>query len=249
MFLNFTFVYCTLTNWVKLLQADIITFRFKTIIRLIYFEWITAKSGLELDRMQWHSYVNVNQWNVSSSQGRETKGAGSVARDTSAVTDQSEMSYREVCEQSRGWWEGRGHLQAPSDEPDLVPATGNARVLVHGHHEGIGAEVVRHAHNLPQQADLVAHRLLRGRSKERPVSQSESTTSVYLFFDLYLDRLKPSLNYFLVLKGIEYGLLFKFNLFRWVCRDQQEVEALTWRWLWLAPCRGCGCRGQTAEGG
>lgn len=110
--------------------------------------------------------------------GKRDKRAGSVSRDTPVATDQSEMSYWEVCEQSRGWWEGRGHLHAPSDEPDLVPATGNARVLVRGHHVVIGAEVVRHAHNLPQQADLAAHRLLRGRPKERPVSQSESTTSV-----------------------------------------------------------------------
>lgn len=35
-----------------------------------------SKSGLELDTMQWYSYVNMNQWNVSSSEGRETKGWG-----------------------------------------------------------------------------------------------------------------------------------------------------------------------------
>lgn len=68
-------------------------------------------------------------------------------------------------------------LQIPSDEPDLIPAAGNTRVLVHGDHKAAGADVIGHAHNFPQQADLTAHRLLCGRPKERPVSQSESTTS------------------------------------------------------------------------
>lgn len=212
--------------------------------------------------------------------GKRDKRAGSVSRDTPVATDQSEMSYWEVCEQSRGWWEGRGHLQAPSDEPDLVPATGNARVLVRGHHEGIGAEVVRHAQDLPQQADLAAHRLLRGRPIERPVGQSESTASVSqllaakpcviltcINFNLYLFIFWPLFRQGLIKKKkkihIEllpgskrnyYKRAFKqwikvileFNLFRWVCRDQQWVEAVTWRWFSLALCRGCGCQGQTA---
>lgn len=156
--------------------------------------------------------------------GKRDKRAGSVSRDTPVATDQSEMSYWEVCEQSRGWWEGRGHLHAPSDEPDLVPATGNARVLVRGHHVVIGAEVVRHAHNLPQQADLAAHRLLRGRPKERPVSQRArhqfhsclllNPAYLVIFWPLLrqvntlietqglIFFFKSTLNYFLVLKGI-----------------------------------------------
>lgn len=67
-------------------------------------------------------------------------------------------------------------LQIPSDEPDLIPAAGNTRVFVHGDHKAVGAEVVGHAQNLPQQADLMAHCLLCGRPKERPAGQSESTT-------------------------------------------------------------------------
>lgn len=60
------------------------------------------------------------------------------------------------------------HLEAPSDEPDLVPTPRNAGVLVDGQHKGVGAEVVAGAHNLPQQANLATHRLLRGGAEERP---------------------------------------------------------------------------------
>lgn len=69
------------------------------------------------------------------------------------------------------------YLQAASDEPDLVPAADHARVLVHGDHVGIRAELASHAHNLPQQPDLVTDRLLRGRPEEGPDNQSESSTS------------------------------------------------------------------------
>lgn len=69
------------------------------------------------------------------------------------------------------------HLQVTSDEPDLVPAVGNAGVLVHGDHVVVSAEVVGDAHYLPQLADLTTHRLLCGRPKEWPVKQSESITS------------------------------------------------------------------------
>lgn len=69
------------------------------------------------------------------------------------------------------------HLQVASDEPDLVPAARNAGVLVHGHHVAVSAEFVDHAQNLPQEVDLTAHGLLRGRPKEGPDSQSESATS------------------------------------------------------------------------
>lgn len=70
-----------------------------------------------------------------------------------------------------------GYLQVASDEPDLVPAVDDAGVLEHGDHVGVRAELTGHAHNLPQQADLVADRLLRGRPKEGPDNQSESSTS------------------------------------------------------------------------
>lgn len=70
-----------------------------------------------------------------------------------------------------------GFLQVASDEPNLIPAANNARVLVHGHHVGVGAELTGHAQNLPQQADLVTDRLLCGCPKEGPDSQSESSTS------------------------------------------------------------------------
>ena len=68
-------------------------------------------------------------------------------------------------------------LQVTSDEPDLVPAAGNAGVLVHGNHVVVSAEVVGDANYLPQLADLTTHRLLCGRPKEWPVKQSESITS------------------------------------------------------------------------
>lgn len=68
-------------------------------------------------------------------------------------------------------------LQVASDEPDLVPAVGYARVLVHSDHVVVSAEFVGDAENLPQQADLTGHRLLCGCPKERPDSQSESRTS------------------------------------------------------------------------
>lgn len=68
-------------------------------------------------------------------------------------------------------------LLAASDEPDLVSAVGDAGVLEHGDHVGVGAELTGHAHDLPQQAYLTSHRLLRGRPKEGPDSQSESSTS------------------------------------------------------------------------
>lgn len=68
-------------------------------------------------------------------------------------------------------------LQAASDEPDLIPAPGDARVLVHSDHVVTSAEFVCDAENLPQQADLTGHRLLRGCPKERPDSQSERRTS------------------------------------------------------------------------
>lgn len=69
------------------------------------------------------------------------------------------------------------HLRVAPDEPDLVPATGNARVLVNSNHVAVTTELVGGTHDLPQQADLTTHRLLCGRPEERPVSQSESTTS------------------------------------------------------------------------
>lgn len=70
-----------------------------------------------------------------------------------------------------------GYLQVASDEPDLIPAADDAGVLVHGDRVGVAAELTGHAHNLPQQADLVTDRLLRGRPKEGPDHQSESSTS------------------------------------------------------------------------
>lgn len=70
-----------------------------------------------------------------------------------------------------------GYLQVASDEPDLIPATDDAGVLVHGDHVGIAAELTGHAHNLPQQADLVTDRLLCGRPKEGPDNQPKSSTS------------------------------------------------------------------------
>lgn len=68
-------------------------------------------------------------------------------------------------------------LQVASDKPDLIPAAGHARVLVHGDHVVVSAVDVGDAENLPQQVDLTGHRLLRGRPKECPDSQSESRTS------------------------------------------------------------------------
>lgn len=70
-----------------------------------------------------------------------------------------------------------GYLQVASDEPDLVSAADHARVLVHRHHVGVAAELTGHAHNLPQQVDLVADRLLRGRPEEGSDNQSESSMS------------------------------------------------------------------------
>lgn len=70
-----------------------------------------------------------------------------------------------------------GYLQVASDEPDLVSAADHAGVLVHGNHVGVAAELTGHAHYLPQQADLVADRLLRGRPKEGSDNQSESSVS------------------------------------------------------------------------
>lgn len=69
------------------------------------------------------------------------------------------------------------YLQVVSDEPDLISAVDHAGVLVHGDHVGVAAELTGHAHNLPQQADLVADRLLRGRPKEGPDNQSQSSMS------------------------------------------------------------------------
>lgn len=78
-------------------------------------------------------------------------------------------------------WEGAeddtSYLLVTSDEPDLILAAGDARVLIDGDHVGVGAELICHAHNLPQQADLVTDRLLCCRPKERPNIQSESSTS------------------------------------------------------------------------
>lgn len=68
-------------------------------------------------------------------------------------------------------------LQAAPDEPDLIPAPGSARIVVNSNHVSVTPELVGGAHDLPQQADLTTHRLLCGRPKERPVSQSESTAS------------------------------------------------------------------------
>ncbi len=67
------------------------------------------------------------------------------------------------------------HLQAASDEPDLIPAARRSRVLIHGNHVSVSLEFLSGSQNLPQQADLTAHRLLCGRPEERPDSQSESS--------------------------------------------------------------------------
>lgn len=68
-------------------------------------------------------------------------------------------------------------LQVASDEPDLIPAAGHAGVLVHGNHVVAAADFVCDPEDLPQQADLTADRLLRGRPEEHPDSQSESRAS------------------------------------------------------------------------
>lgn len=68
-------------------------------------------------------------------------------------------------------------LQVTSDEPDLIPAARHAGVLVHGNDVVVSAEVVGDANDLPQLVDLMTHRLLCGRPKERPVNQSEIITS------------------------------------------------------------------------
>lgn len=68
-------------------------------------------------------------------------------------------------------------LQVASDKPDLVPATGDPRVLVHGHHVVVSPQLVADAQNLPKQSDLTAHRDLGGGPEKWPDSQSDGRVS------------------------------------------------------------------------
>lgn len=69
------------------------------------------------------------------------------------------------------------YLLVTSDQPYLISAVDGTRVLIHGNHVGVGAELICHAHYLPQQADLVTDRLLGCCPKECPDMQSESNKS------------------------------------------------------------------------
>lgn len=62
-------------------------------------------------------------------------------------------------------------LQVPFEEPDLVPASGDARVLVRGDHVPVSADVVGDTQYPPQQADLTGHGLLCCHPEERPDRQ------------------------------------------------------------------------------
>lgn len=94
---------------------------------------------------------------------------------TEKLTNQREANKHKpavIVEQRAGQ-----RLQAASDEPDLVPATGDARVLIHGHHVVVSAQLIVDAQDLPQQSDLTAHCDLGGRPEKWPDNQSEGRVS------------------------------------------------------------------------
>lgn len=74
--------------------------------------------------------------------------------------------------QCTGWC-----LQAASEEPDLIPATRDPRILVHGHHVVVSAQLIVATQDLPQQSDLMTHCDFCGGTEKWPDSQSERRVS------------------------------------------------------------------------
>lgn len=69
-------------------------------------------------------------------------------------------------------------LKITPDEPELVPASRHTWVLVHGHGVPITVQLISGAENLPQQQDLAAYRLLRGRPEERPAPNQKAESLI-----------------------------------------------------------------------
>lgn len=106
----------------------------------------------------WISNSDINQWGVTHPEGAPDKN----------------LLWLRWCEGAK---DDAGYLLVTSDQPYLISPSDDTGVLVHGNHVSISAELICHAHNLPEQADLVTDRLLGCRPKECPDIQSESSKS------------------------------------------------------------------------
>lgn len=90
MFLNLTHVYCTLMNWVELLQSDIITFRFKTI-----YGWYILDEPQQIRTGAWQNAVITVMliWtNGMSARQREERQKGGVCFQRYTCGDWSEWN-------------------------------------------------------------------------------------------------------------------------------------------------------------